>query len=52
MDKIFKSNTIMGIVAIATLVLVGIMFWRVQKANTKYCDNAIAGGADVNPKNA
>lgn len=51
MDKIFKSNTIMGIVAIATLVLVGIMFWRVQKANTN-CANAIAGGADVKPKNA
>lgn len=51
MDKIFKSNTIMGIVAIATLVLVGIMFWRVQKANTN-CANAIAGGADVNSENA
>ena len=33
LDKIFKSNMIMGLVAITTLVLVGIMFWRAQKAN-------------------
>lgn len=47
MDKIFKNNTIMGIVAIATLVLVGIMFWRVQTAN-KNCKDAIVGGANIN----
>ena len=46
MDKIFKNNTIMGVVAIATLVLVGIMFWRVQKAN-KNCQDAIESGANV-----
>lgn len=46
MDKIFKNNTIMGVVAIATLVLVGIMFWRVQKANEN-CKDAIKSGASV-----
>ena len=46
MDRIFKNNTIMGIVAIATLVLVGLMFWRVKDANTN-CKAAIAAGADV-----
>lgn len=46
MDKIFKNNTIMGVVAIATLVLVGIMFWRVQKANEN-CTAAIESGANV-----
>ena len=46
MDKIFKNNTIMGVVAIATLVLVGIMFWRVQKANEN-CKDAIESGASV-----
>ena len=47
MDKIFKNNTIMGVVAIATLVLVGIMFWRVQKANEN-CKYTIESGANVN----
>lgn len=47
MDKIFKNNTIMGVVAIATLVLVGIMFWRVQTANEN-CKGAIESGANVN----
>ncbi len=28
MDKIFKSDKIMGIVAVATLVLVGLMYWK------------------------
>ena len=46
MDKIFKNNTIMGVVAIATLVLVGLMFWRVQKANEN-CKDAIESGANV-----
>lgn len=46
MDKIFKNNTFMGVVAIATLVLVGIMFWRVQKANEN-CKDAIKGGANI-----
>lgn len=33
MDKILKNDKVMGIVAIATLVLVGIMFWTSYKAN-------------------
>lgn len=37
MDKIFKNNTIMGIVAVVTLVLVGLMYW-----NTRKVDNATA----------
>ena len=45
MDAIFKNNTIMGLVAIATLVLVGLMFWRVREANTN-CKDAIKGGAN------
>lgn len=49
LDKIFKNNLIMGLVAITTLVLVGIMFWRVQKANEN-CSDAIKAGADVQPK--
>lgn len=28
MDKIFKNDKIMGIVAVATLVLVGLMYWK------------------------
>ena len=31
MDKIFKNDKIMGVVAVATLVLVGIMFYTSQK---------------------
>lgn len=31
MDKIFKNNTVMGIVAVATLALVCIMFYTSQK---------------------
>ena len=30
MDKIFKNDTVMGIVAIATLALVAIMFFKYQ----------------------
>ena len=32
MDKIFKNNTIMGIVAIVTLALTAYLFWQVRKA--------------------
>lgn len=46
LDKIFKNNMIMGLVAIATLVLVGIMFWRVQTANEN-CKDAIQGGENI-----
>lgn len=46
MDAIFKNNTIMGIVAMATLVLVGLMFWRVKDANAN-CKSAIEGGAKI-----
>lgn len=31
MDKIFKNDKIMGIVAVATLVLVGLMYWNSVK---------------------
>lgn len=31
MDKIFKNDKIMGIIAIATLVLVGLMYWKTCK---------------------
>lgn len=31
MDKIFKNDKIMGIVALATLVLVGMMYWKTCK---------------------
>lgn len=31
MEKIFKNNTIMGIVAIATLALVGLIYWNSRK---------------------
>lgn len=48
LEKIFKSNMVMGGVAIATLILVGLMYWRVQKANQN-CKDAIKKGADVNP---
>ncbi len=37
MDKIFKNDKIMGIVAVATLVLVGLMYWencKKEKAST------------------
>lgn len=46
MDAIFKNNTIMGLVAMATLVLVGLMFWRVKDANTN-CKDAIKAGAKI-----
>lgn len=39
MDKILKNDKVMGIVAIATLILVGIMFWTSIKANK---ENGIA----------
>lgn len=35
MDKIFKNDKIMGIVAIATLVLVGVMVWKSCKAKSE-----------------
>lgn len=31
LDKIFKNNTIMGLVAVITLVLVGYLFMKVRK---------------------
>ena len=34
MDKIFKNDTIMGIVAIATLALTVTMFLKSRKSNT------------------
>lgn len=34
MDKIFKNDTFMGIVAVATLGLVGLMFWNSRKKET------------------
>lgn len=34
MEKIFKNNTIMGIVAVATLALVALMVFRQKKAST------------------
>lgn len=33
MDKIFKNNTVMGIVAIVTLALTAYLFWYVRKEN-------------------
>lgn len=33
MDKIFKNNTVMGIVAIATLALVGYLAYQNSKSN-------------------
>lgn len=32
MDKIFKNDKIMGLVAICTLVLVGLMYYKQYKA--------------------
>lgn len=32
MDKILKNDKIMGIVAISTLVIVGLMYWNSYKA--------------------
>lgn len=32
MDKILKNDKIMGIVAIATLVLVGLIYWKNHKS--------------------
>ena len=31
MDKIFKNDTIMGIIAVATLALVGLMYYQKHK---------------------
>lgn len=35
MDKIFKNDKVMGIVAIVTLVLVGVMVWKSCKAKSE-----------------
>lgn len=40
MDKIFKNNTIMGIVAVVTLILVGLMYLKNTKASTSPSDNS------------
>lgn len=32
MDKVFKNDKIMGLVAIGTLVLVGLMYYKQYKA--------------------
>lgn len=42
MDKILKNDKIMGIVALATLVLVGLMYWKnYQKEKESASDNQI-----------
>lgn len=33
MDKIFKNDTLMGVVALATLALVGLMYYQNYKKN-------------------
>ena len=38
MDKIFKNDKIMGLVAIATLVLVGLMYYKEYKAGQAISD--------------
>lgn len=36
MDKIFKNDTVMGVIAIATLVMVAIIFFKMRKCDASY----------------